>query len=184
MTSSANKQHGVFAIELAMVLLGLSLIIVFTMDVVVKQSAKGKLDRLSYSTVSLLKERNQLFDGEETMTYSEMSQAFQLVAKSMRNTMGTFDISRLGMYVEQQRFDADKRPVPAIQNVHIYRLGSYPCAPDDRLENMIHLAPVTQFDNRLTLYRVTLCYRTDNWFGELVGGQFERARSIATSFGR
>lgn len=184
MTSSANKQRGVFAIEMAMILLGFSLIMVFTMDVVVKQSVKGKLDRLSYSSVSLIKERTQLFDGEETMSYFEIVQVFSLVTKSLNSTMGTFEIGRLGMYVEQQRFDANKQPIPPQQNVHRFSLGAYECAPDDRLDNLTHLAPVTQFDNKLTLYRVTLCYRTDNWFGDIVGGTFERARSIATSIGR
>ncbi|WP_407334425.1 tight adherence pilus pseudopilin TadF [Enterovibrio sp. 27052020O] len=181
---SVSKQRGVFVIELTMILLAFSLIIVFTMDVVVKQTVKGKLDRLSYSLVSLLRERSQLFDGKETMTYDEAAQSFSLIQRSLSNTMGNFDISRLGMVIEQQRFDANKNPIAAVVNQHIFNLGAYECEPEEALSRKIDLSPVTQFDNKLALYQVTLCYRTDNWYGNLAGETFERVRSISLSFGR
>ncbi|WP_394209275.1 tight adherence pilus pseudopilin TadF [Enterovibrio calviensis] len=181
---SVSKQRGVFIIELTMILLVLSLIIVFTMDVVVKQTVKGKLDRLSYSLVSLLRERSQLFEGNETMTFDEAAKSFSLIQRSLNSTMGNFDISRLGMVIEQQRFDANKNPITAVVNQHIFTLGAYSCEPEEPLRQKMDLSPVTQFDNKLALYQVTLCYRTDNWYGDLAGETFERVRSISLSFGR
>ncbi|PMN71899.1 tight adherence pilus pseudopilin TadF [Enterovibrio norvegicus] len=185
--NSANnrkKQMGVFTIELAMILLAFSLIIVFSMDVVVKQTVKGKLDRLSYSLVSLLRERSQLFDGDESMTHDEATKSLALIERSLSSTMNTFDIQRLGMVIEQQRFDSNNNPIPPVANVHIFTLGSYSCEPEEPLVTKIDLSPLSQFDNKLTLYQVSLCYRTDNWFGNLAGESFERVRSISLSFGR
>ncbi|EOD78761.1 Flp pilus assembly surface protein TadF [Grimontia indica] len=184
MTNLVNKQRGVFTIELVLVLIGFSLVLVFTMDVVVKQSIKGKLDRLSYSLVSLIKERTELFDGDETITYAEATKGLDLVSRSLKDTIGDFEASRLGLYIEQQQFDDNKQPISPVVNVHRFSLGQYACQPDTVLSNMIDMAPITQFDNKLTLYQVTICYRSKNWYGDIVGENFERVRSISMSFGR
>ncbi len=178
------NQTGVFIIEFAFVLLAFSFVIVFTMDLVAKQSVKGKLDRLSYSLVSVLRERTQLFDGDETMSYQEATKAYNLIRKSLRSTLAPFEESRLSVLIEQQRFDEDKNPISQNTNEHIFRMGSYACPAVTPLTNMQDLTPITQFDNRLTLYQVTLCYRTDNWFGSLVDEEYERVRSASISFGR
>ncbi|MDD1781723.1 pilus assembly protein TadF [Enterovibrio sp. ZSDZ35] len=184
MTNLANKQRGVFSIELAMILVGFSLIIVFTMDVVTKQSVKGKLDRLSYSVVSLLKERTQLFDGEERMTNGEAAAALALVSNSLTATMNSFEASRVGILIEQQRFNSEQQAIPSVNGVNIYKVGEYDCEPVARLSTKAELSPVTNFGNRLSLYQVTLCYQTDNLFGSLIGKSWELARSTSISIGR
>ncbi|MGF1769718.1 pilus assembly protein TadF [Enterovibrio makurazakiensis] len=184
MTNLANKQRGTFTIELVVILIAFSFICVFTMDVVSKQAVVGKLDRLSYSTVSLVKERTQLFDGEDKMTISQTSTLFRLVSTSLDATMNGFESSRLGMVIEQQRFNSEQQPISAQTGVNIFDVGDYGCAPVKRLSLKSELAPVTNFGNRLTLYQITLCYKTDNMFGKLMGETWELARSTSISVGR
>ncbi|MEZ8148548.1 tight adherence pilus pseudopilin TadF [Enterovibrio norvegicus] len=181
---SIGNQKGVFFIELCFVLTMLSVIIFLTIDIVVKQSVKGKLDRLSYSLVSVLRERSQLFDGDETMTYDEATKSLALIQNSLRSTLATYEDSRLGLLIEQQRFDANKNEISQNINEHIFAMGSYPCNNTTPLSELIDLSPVTQFDNKLTLYQVTLCYETENLFGRLFGGELVFVRSTALSFGR
>lgn len=184
MTSLASKQRGVFSIELSIILIGFALLIVFTMDVVTKQSVKGKLDRLSYSLVSLLKERTQLFDGSATLSRNEVNAALSLAQYSLRSTMGSFDASRLGLMIEQQQFNSEQAPTPAINGLHVFRAGEYACEPSERLSTKTDLSPITNFGNRLALYQVTLCYKTNNLFGSLVGKQWELTSSTSFSIGR
>lgn len=179
-TNLASKQRGVFSIELVIILIGFSLLLVFTMDVVTKQTAKGKLDRLAYSVVGILKERTQIFDSSQVLSRSEATMAYELVSNSLNNTMNSYESSRLGVLIEQQRFTSDQRPTGA----NIFRLGEYNCEPVERLNSKQELAPVTSFGNKLSLYQVTLCYRTDNVFGGLVGETWELTRATAISVGR
>ena len=53
-----SKQRGVFSIEFAIVGVVFSLLLAFSGDVIMKISIKGKLDRLSYSLVNVLKEEH------------------------------------------------------------------------------------------------------------------------------
>ncbi|KKD58513.1 pilus assembly protein TadF [Grimontia sp. AD028] len=183
-TNLANKQKGTFTIELVMVLILFSFVVVFTMDIVSKQAVAGKLDRLAYSTVSLIKERTQLFDGEDEISTAEAATFLRLVSESLEATMESFDTSRLGVFIEQQRFNSEQQPISSSSGNGTFDLGGYNCEPATRLSQKLELAPVTNFGNRLTLYQVTICYRTDNMFGELMGETWELARSTAVSVAR
>lgn len=98
--------------------------------------------------------------------------------------MSSFDVSRLGLFIEQQQFNSEQSPTPAINGVHIFKAGEYECEPAARLSTKTDLAPVTNFGNRLTLYQVTLCYKTVNLFGSLVGKRWEMTSSTSLSVGR
>lgn len=66
-----SKQRGIFSIEFAIVGICFSLLLAFSGDVIIKLSIKGKLDRLSYSLVNVLKERTQLYGMDYQLTSEE-----------------------------------------------------------------------------------------------------------------
>lgn len=71
MLKTKRKQSGVFAIELAFILVAMSASLYFCFDLGYQQMNKSKLERVSYSLVSLLKERSLFYSGQPKNTGEE-----------------------------------------------------------------------------------------------------------------
>ncbi|NRB42226.1 MAG: ATP-binding protein [Pseudomonadales bacterium] len=171
-----TRQHGNFSVEFAIVGVVFSLLIVFSGDVIMKLSLKGKLDRLSYSGVSILKERNEFYDEDYNVTQADAEQLQVILKQSLQRTLAAFDESLLGVHIEKADFTS-AAPRDA------YNIGQ-DCQPATSLNELEHLSVVTSWDRQSALYRVSLCYDSDNWFGALVGENYTRVSSSSVIIGR
>ncbi|WP_434355698.1 pilus assembly protein TadF [Parasalinivibrio latis] len=183
MINSLTKQRGVYSIEFSIIGLVMGVLLVFTFDVVVKQSVKGKLDRLSYSAVSLLKERTQLYNESDVISPSEIDQLSLIVTESLGRTWSNFEQSNFGIRFEQQKF-VDGVAIVPVEDTHLFSRGDVGCTPEIALNELTHLSPETTFGRRATLYQITICYLSDNWIGELLSSNFRLVRSHSIMVGR
>lgn len=163
-----------------MVGLFFSLLLVFSGDVIIKLSVKGKLDRLSYSLVNVIKERTQLYDGNLQMTDKDINDIDLIARHSLERTFGNYDASHYGLLIESQRFSGIGQALPATHETR----GSLTCRVAEPISQLQHLSVVSVWGHQMPLYRVTLCYRTDNWFGDLVSTQFTDVTSDSIVIGR
>ncbi|GAA4902412.1 tight adherence pilus pseudopilin TadF [Ferrimonas pelagia] len=185
---SKRKLQGSFTVEFAIIAVVFSLMLAFTGDIVSKLSMRGKLDRLSFSAVGLLKERTQLYDSVDELNQEDVDKVHQLIKHSLRRTTASFDEQRLSAYVEEQLYNGTT-PLP----VRFYVPGTVAgqtavatCLPSQSLDQrQQQLGVVTSWGRNARLYRVTLCYETGSWFGDLTGSdQYRYVASTAVIVGR
>ncbi|WP_159064974.1 tight adherence pilus pseudopilin TadF [Thaumasiovibrio subtropicus] len=184
LSSRRSRQKGAFAVEMALVASVMVFVLAFTTDVVLNQSLKGKLDRMSYSMVNILKERTQLYNAGDVLDSDQVDELYDVLLQSLGRTVGGFDATQLGMYVEQQKFTEDDDPIEPQVGVHLFSRGTLACQPAVSLRQRESLSVVTTFDRRATLYMVTICYQGKNWFGELMDENYGLVRSYSIMIGR
>lgn len=172
-----RKQSGSFVVEFAVLaVVALAALIVFCGDVVMRLSIHGKLDRIAYSSVSMIRERSALFSGLD-MTAADTTQFNDLVIiaqNSFQRVMGSYDAEKFGMVLEVQTFDDEGVAQPLI---------TFTDSDDSNCQVNSALGAIIA-DSATSLYRVTLCYETDNWFGGLMGKDYKLVSSNALSVGR
>lgn len=169
-----SNQEGSFTVEFALIGVMLSFVWAFSGDIIIKMSMKGKLDRLSYSLVNILKERTQLYEAGLSITQEEASALNSIATNSLSRTVGAFDTNRLAVVVEARTYDPQ---------ANTDRFGPAACQPN-RLETLDDLSVKTTWDRQAPLYRVTICYETDNWIGGLLGQDFTTVSSSSVLIGR
>ncbi|MGY5709041.1 tight adherence pilus pseudopilin TadF [Vibrio cincinnatiensis] len=181
MKRSLINQWGNFTVEFAIVGVFFALLLVFSADIVVKLAYKGKLDRMSYSAVSIIKERTELAgadnfglrpDDQQNNSQGEAAQLYNIVLASLKRTSGSFDDQKFGFQLHVVR--------NGVNIILPYRRG-IDCesrGPDKELDF------ITTFGRHATLYQVTLCYDTPSWFGQLIGQDFSRVSSRSVTMGR
>ncbi|RTZ14465.1 ATP-binding protein [Vibrio aquaticus] len=175
-----SKQRGTFSIEFAIVGVFFSVLLAFSGDVIIKLSVKGKLDRLSYSLVNVVKERTQLYGAEYELDAKEVNDVNQLAVNSLKRTFGAFDESKYGLLVEELSFKSVGEPNPVIA----LSRGSVSCHVGESIDKLEHLTVVSNRGREMPLYRVTLCYETDNWIGDILGTEFTHVMSDSVVIGR
>ena len=180
MINFKSKQRGTFSIEFSLIAIAFSMLLVFSGDVIIKLAVKGKLDRLSFSLVSILKERTQLYGEDYTIKAAETNAVYQIGEHSLQRTMQSYTASDFGALIEEQTFDNGGTANAAVR----FYVGTLRCNVSDFLSELTHVSVVTSWGRQASLYRVTLCYDTDNWFGSLVGERFTRINSSSIMIGR
>lgn len=181
MLTLRNSSQGSFMVEFSIVGLLFALALAFCVDAVIKMTVKGKLDRMSYSGVSIIKERTQLFnDSNFTVTEDQFEASDKIIQASLQRTMTNFDQSRFGSLLEVQTFQTNAAMTPDAIVKH--EGGGLKCSPATALDP--GLAVVTSWGRKTTLYRLTLCYETDNWYGALVGEDYRIVTSSSLMVGR
>lgn len=175
-----SKQRGVFSIEFAIIGLVFSLLLAFSGDVIMKISIKGKLDRLSYSLVNVLKERTQLYGADYQLTGSEVTSLNNIAKHSLTRTFSVFDASNYGFLVEELSFSDSETPNPMISE----QRGTIRCRVDQSIDELEKLTVLSVRGRKMPLYRVAICYESNNWFGGLVGKSYTRVMSDSIVIGR
>jgi len=84
------------------------------------------------------------------------------------------------LLVEEQSFSGVGQQQPTISE----RRGELNCRVAKPISELQHLSVVSVWGHQMPLYRVTLCYRVNNWFGELVGTDFTDVMSDSVVIGR
>jgi tight adherence protein F len=175
-----SKQRGIFSIEFAIVGVFFSLLLVFSGDVIIKLSVKGKLDRLSYSLVNVLKERTELYGMDYQLTKKEVDSLNMIAKNSLSRTFGAFDETRYGILVEELSFSEIEVPNPIISE----QRGAETCHVGESIGNLKQLTVLSMKRRIMPLYRVAICYESDNWFGSLVDKKYTTVMSDSIVIGR
>ncbi|MGY0217813.1 tight adherence pilus pseudopilin TadF [Endozoicomonadaceae bacterium StTr2] len=177
-------QSGNFLIEFALIASFMAMCMMFVTDMTIKQTIQGNLQRLSYSAVNVIKERTQLYNDSEVVSNQQVAQIYTLVSQSMERTMGDFDEDKLGMYLEQVRFQkVDGKDKPVLNNEPRSR-GDVNCRPTRLLDDMDELFIDTSWGRKATLYRVSLCYEDDDRLSDFLGSEFTTVRANFIMLGR
>lgn len=176
---SFRQIAGNFAVEFAIVGIFFSLLLVFSGDIIIKLSLKGKLERLSFSMASVVKERKELFGDDYTVTQADINNIYNISVASMERTYGAFDQNKYGFNLTVYTLDNGGNLDIKISRDVAH--GSVRCAvptPDTSL------FVTTSWGRSLTLYQVSMCYASPNWFGSLVGRNFSRVGVYSAVMGR
>lgn len=179
--NSRFKQRGAFAIEFSIVGLLFAVLLAFSSDVIIKIAMKGKLDRLSFSAVSVVKERTQLYAEDYSMSNADISSLYNVLKYSMKRTTDSFEESKFGMLFEEQTYTS-AGGTNALKSIS---QGSNACSvtqPLSAIEN--ELSVTTTWGRKSTLYRVTLCYETDNGVAGMLDNGFTTVTSSSVILGR
>lgn len=175
------NQHGNFIVEFAIVGVFFSLLLVFSADIVVKLAYKGKLDRMSYSAVNIIKERTELAgadkfdlrpDAEDVL--GEFSLLYETVLSSLKRTSASFDENKFGFHLHVVNYDKER-------NLDRHDNRGINCQPSKPRKELDF---ITTFGRHATLYQVTLCYDTPSWYGQIIGQDFSRVSSRSVVMGR
>lgn len=177
MTLSKFKQSGNFSVEFAIVGVFFAVMLAFSGDIIIKLSTKGKLERLSFSLVNVLKERTRLYGDFTPKDDEAEAEAIQLEAiavSSLGRTLGGFDAEKFGILVEAQTYtQATADNLVETNDLQTYKNGQE-CIVSRKLDHadLRELSVVTSWNRQTSFYRVTLCYNTNDWYGRASGGSF------------
>lgn len=172
-----NKQHGVFAIEMAFVLFFLCALLIFTGDIAYQLLNRVNLDRTSYSLVNILKERTRFFstqnaDGSRTVRYAVTQKDADDMESLAARLLGRPDTGTFGLRVESLRYNGSTeyydRYTKSMNN-------TLDCDPDDALTSRRSLVPLSASGKAAPLYQITVCYRIDSWFNRFMGSNNQQA---------
>lgn len=178
--SLKSKQMGSFVLEFSFIALFLGILLMFTIDTAIKISTKGKLDRLSFSSVNLLKERTQLYGDVYQTTSADAQVVYDVVERSFERTQSSFDSGKFGMLIEEQTYQTNGTP-----NALVTHAGGQSCQPAQALSVLEgDLSVVTSWGRQATLYRVTLCYETENLLSNFTNTGFTTVQSSSVIVGR
>ncbi|MDG3085985.1 tight adherence pilus pseudopilin TadF [Vibrio hannami] len=195
MRKLSKKQKGAFVVEFAILSLFLGTLFLFSIDVAIKLSVKGKLDRLSYSIVSLVKERTQLYGGDFNITQAQADQLLIIANNSLARTFNEFDEDgngveeRFGMVIEEL-VDSGTGQEYAVFNLGNRIEGTVTgCVLDQTLQDLeqddaLRLSVETTWNRTSPMYRVTLCWDTEDLVSTVLDNGFSTVVSSSSVSGR
>jgi tight adherence protein F len=166
---TASKQSGVFSIELAFVLVGMSAALYFCFDLGFQQTKKSQLERVSYSLVSVLKERKLFFESKDLNTGKEASQLHNLAAHLLN-----VDKSKVAVTIERRVGKEGQR-----RNI-TETSGQFVCATKDSLDSRFDI-PLEKSKKVAPVYQVTVCQQVPAWFERAIGKDKQKTERILTA---
>ncbi|WP_386698282.1 tight adherence pilus pseudopilin TadF [Lonepinella sp. MS14436] len=176
---SSNKKGSV-TIEFVLIMIVLAVIFAFMADLVFVRSTLGKLDNASYSLVNILRERNQLYNGSETISQDTKIANNDLVTfKKLASGIlyGSNDHDAM-IILEQLTFNGATPNTPTV-------LGdTTKCQPSIPLRQRADLSPRSEAngERKIPLYQVTVCMETGSGlFRALVAGDSAKSNGMLRS---
>jgi len=155
-----KSQTGVFSIEMAFVLLGMCGSLCFCFDLGYQQIRKSQLERISYSLVSVLKERALFFDKRESANSNDVRKL---------HTIGT---KLLGAKKEDVAVVINQR-VAGQKGTHLKYPASLSCAPKQKLSKSFDVT-LEKSGKYAPVYQVTVCQRIPAWFERIIGEEADK----------
>lgn len=186
------KHRGSIAIEMVLVLMGLSVCLGFAVDLSRKTSMQGELDNLSYATVNLLSERELLFDHkidvvrDRPVSYSDAKIIHDIVRAELASQIPNFDDSRYALSVEGitlvNRDQSNQQDKPALRRQAYFHFGNREILGKRKsVAEMVKLAPFTSKERFAPMYRVTIYYRSHGIFNSVIGQDKQGAVMVSSS---
>ncbi|KIF48798.1 hypothetical protein M445_05510 [Vibrio owensii 47666-1] len=177
MTNLKSRQKGTFAIEFAIVALVFAAVITFSMDVAIKLSIRGKIDRLSHSLVNVIRERTQLYEGVEDVSSADANEMWKIAVNSLKDSVPNFDETKLGMNVDWAYSDG-------VQRMYSVPLG-LKCGVAHQLVADFDKHTVAKEDgSKHPIYNINICYQISNVFSVGKFGKYTMVESESWAVGR
>ncbi|MEZ8016819.1 tight adherence pilus pseudopilin TadF [Vibrio splendidus] len=159
-TNSRLLQTGSFTVELALVLMVLCLIYLFSTDLSHKLLMQSALDRTSFALVNILKERTRYYDGDVqdgtnlNVQQQQLEDMQKLAARLLGQEADSVMINIQSLTEGEPKGDIESE---ALQTVNCE-------VPEIDSETFKNLVPVE--DGVIyPLYSVTVCETYPSWFG-------------------
>lgn len=188
------KHRGSIAIEMVLVLMGLSVCLGFAADLSRKTSLQGELDNLSYAAVNLLSERELLFEQtideahkRRPIRYNDAQIIHTIVRAELEKQIPNFDNSHYALSVEginlvsRNKDSRQVKPAPRVQAY--FHFGNQEILGKRKpVTEMVKLAPFTSKKRFAPMYRVTIYYRSHGIFNSVIGQDKQGAVMVSSSF--
>lgn len=153
-TNFRYKQNGNFSVEFAVVGVILSLLILFSIEFAYKLSVRAKLDRLSYSLVTVLSERTQLYDGRFKLAVDDANEIRDVAIRYLKEDIVDFDEKYFGFKV-RSGFVSDDSP---LQNIP----SGLACTQYLGRNEFEKHTVIKQDGRKLPIYNINICYQVSN----------------------
>ncbi|AHF79104.1 Flp pilus assembly protein (plasmid) [Sodalis praecaptivus] len=158
-------------------------LLIFLIFITVCISTQGKLDRLSYSLVGILRERTVLYPPHQPLSSADVEELYAVAKIILHDMHINGDLSNLSIKAEELVFRGDKEANntlvnrtslatgSAIAEYRFFRAGkkNNNCEAPARLDTLGTLSPDNNLYGKQPLYQVTLCYQIgmSNTFNKL-----------------
>ncbi len=171
-----NNRKGSVTIEFALTLMILVVVFAFLADLTFQRSTQAKLDNVSLSLVSILRERVQLYNdnGNSELTDGTTGSAggFAVIGSSdgdlnqyiqLANLMLFGDRNANKVKVTLERFSSDSNQYDKVSNASA-------CEPYKSLDTLGYLSPRSETNNlrKIPLYQVTVCIEVNSFFQSMI----------------
>lgn len=180
-----HNKKGAVTIEFIFMMILLTFIFAFLTDLVIVRTTQGKLDNASYSLVSILRERTELYgdrdngekdltdgtqNGDVVLTNSDDLNQFQQLA----NLLLAGDRNAKKIEVVLERWS---------QNSYQALSNSTRCKPYQSLDKLKDLSPRSEINNerKIPLYQVTLCTEVGSLFQSLIVNKENQSFGLLSS---
>ncbi|MDO5053940.1 MAG: tight adherence pilus pseudopilin TadF [Pasteurella oralis] len=165
-------KKGSVTIEFLFMSMFLLILFAFLFDLVMLRSTLGKLDNASYTMVSILRERSQLYNRVPQINEADYMQ-FEKLAKRLLYGDKNSD-RKIGIVLEYWAQGDSGRRIPNV-------VGD--CKPYKKLSDLSYLSPRSELNNerKIPLYQVTLCVETHSLFESLLLDESQRSSGLMRS---
>lgn len=164
------KQTGSVSIEFVFMITLLVFMFAFMADLAIMRSTMGKLDNASYSLSNILRERKQLFLGDERLDQLNRKDFDNFKRLANEVIFPNNESSKVYVVLESLTFTTtSSKP---IANYTVIGDTQY-CQPYRELSKQEHLSPysegsTTNKPRKVPLYQVTLCLEVPSFFKSMV----------------
>lgn len=159
------------SIEMGGAFLIFSLITILSSDVGTIINAQSRLDKLSYSLASIIRERTYIF-GSRVLEEKDVEDLYEVA-----NVLSSDTLNReLGMTIEALVFSSNGE-----DEVISYEKGSMRCGLSDSIRDYKNLSFNTKLNTISNLYRVTLCSKNNDLLLPIEGINIEGLRPISST---
>ncbi|ATF74168.1 tight adherence pilus pseudopilin TadF [Pasteurella multocida] len=167
-----KNKKGAVTIEFLFMSMFLIVLFAFLLDLVMLRSTLGKLDNASYTLVSILRERTQLYDRVAQINIDDHKQFEKLAKKLIYGDQNSN--KRIDVVLEYWAQDGSGRRIPNI-------IGD--CKPYKKLSDLSYLSPRSELNNerKIPLYQITLCVETQGLFETILLDKSERSTGLIRS---
>ncbi|WP_169628182.1 tight adherence pilus pseudopilin TadF [Ferrimonas futtsuensis] len=168
--NAPKMQGGAFAIEMAFVLAFLVTLFLFSADLSQQVLNRAKLDRVSYSLVNLVKERQRFYEGRVTLSLEDFKQIRDIAARLLHKSQ----------VEEQDQFGITVQSLVEGSQTSFSKsfAGETSCEPENSIASLSALVPENDEGKRFPLYQVTLCMTSSSWYDRVIGQHLISATSV------
>ncbi|UEA17702.1 protein TadF [Pasteurella canis] len=166
-----RDKKGSVTIEFLFMSMFLIILFAFLFDLVMLRSTLGKLDNASYTMVSILRERSQLYNRTPQISNIDHKQFEELAKKIIFGDKNSS--KKIDVVLEYWAQDSSGSTIP----------NHGQCKPYKALSNLSYLSPRSELNNerKIPLYQVTLCLETHSLFEALLLDESQRSSGLLRS---
>lgn len=161
--------RGAVIIEFVFVFLIIALFMKLIISMAEHYSTMGKLDLTSYSLAGIIRERSQLYDGDNILSQEQVNQLKRLADNMLLNAGNSnldFSIKVETVHFNPTGSSAIENKI--IDNTKSLSFGVGACEPKKPLRELIQLSTFSNAGRWIPLYQVTLCSLNTSWYNRLL----------------